>query len=58
MLAQGNNMRGDSPGQGEEESMDPDSYNFRMNDERYLDGMDTRCIIQFDEEKFVACVWG
>jgi hypothetical protein len=26
--------------------------------ERYLDGLDTRFIEQFDDEKFVACVWG
>ena len=26
--------------------------------ERYLENLDTRCVIQFDEEKFVACVWG
>lgn len=29
-----------------------------MLDERYLEGQDTRFIEQFDDEKFVACVWG
>lgn len=33
-------------------------YTFLLLQERYLEGLDTRCIIQFDEEKFVACVWG
>lgn len=33
-------------------------YTFLLLEEKYLDGLDTRCIIQFDEEKFVACVWG
>lgn len=27
-------------------------------EERYLQDKDIRCVIQFDEEKFVACVWG
>ena len=33
-------------------------YTFLLLQERYLENLDTRCIIQFDEEKFVACVWG
>ena len=33
-------------------------YNFILEQERYLEGFDTRCIMQFDDEKFVACVWG
>ena len=37
---------------------DRDAYNFYLSQERYLDGCDTRCILQFDDEKFVACVWG
>jgi hypothetical protein len=55
-IAQGNNVRDSGP--TEEESKDPNAYNFRLTDERYLEGCDTRCILQFDEEKFVACVWG
>ena len=35
-----------------------DQYYFVMQQERYLQGSETRCVIQFDEEKFVACVWG
>ena len=37
---------------------DRDAYNFMLEQERYLEGLDTRCILQFDDEKFVACVWG
>ena len=37
---------------------DLDAYNFLLGQERYLEGLDTRCILQFDDEKFVACVWG
>ena len=33
-------------------------YKFHLQQERYLEGQDTRCVMQFDEEKFVACVWG
>lgn len=33
-------------------------YTFVLQEERYLENLDTRCIIQFDEEKFIACVWG
>ena len=33
-------------------------YTFLLQEERYLENLDTRCIIQFDEEKFIACVWG
>ena len=29
-----------------------------MLEERYLEGQDTRFIEQFDDEKFVASVWG
>ena len=36
----------------------PLPYTFLLLQERYLEDLDTRCIIQFDEEKFVACVWG
>jgi len=35
-----------------------DGWNFFLSQERYLEGYDTRCILQFDDEKFVACVWG
>ena len=27
-------------------------------EERYLEKQDTRAIVQFDDFKFVACVWG
>ena len=37
---------------------DTDAYNFMLEQEFYLEGLDTRCILQFDDEKFVACVWG
>ena len=38
---------------------DPNApYTFMLLQEKYLEGLDTRCIIQYDEEKFVACVWG
>ena len=37
---------------------DHNAYNFYLSQERYLEGLDTRCILQFDNEKFVACVWG
>ena len=37
---------------------DREAYNFVLGQERYLEGLDTRCIMQFDDEKFVACVWG
>jgi len=33
------------------------TYTFMLLEERYLEDMDTRCIIQFDDEKFVASVW-
>ena len=33
-------------------------YTFLLLQEKYLENLDTRCIIQFDEEKFIACVWG
>ena len=36
----------------------PVGYTFMLLEERYLDDLDTRCIIQYDEEKFIACVWG
>lgn len=36
----------------------PLPYTFLLQEERYLENLDTRCIIQFDDEKFVACVWG
>jgi hypothetical protein len=44
--------------QSEEESKYANTYQFRLSEERYLEGLDTRCIIQYDEEKFAACVWG
>ena len=42
----------------EQDSKLANSYQFRLSEERYLEGMDTRCIIQYDEEKFAAVVWG
>jgi hypothetical protein len=35
-----------------------DLYSFILSQERYLEGEDTRCVMQFDDEKYVACVWG
>jgi len=44
--------------QSESQDTERGKYNFKLSEERYLEGLDTRCIIKFDEEKFVACVWG
>lgn len=45
-----------SAGQGE--SHFGEDYTFAMLDERYLEGEDTRFVEQWDDDKFVAGVWG
>jgi len=37
---------------------DKDKYAFSLLEERYLEGMDTRCIVQYQDDKFVVAVWG
>jgi len=37
---------------------DGNGYAFTLLDERYLEGLDTRCIVQYQDDKFVVAVWG
>ena len=50
-------MNQDKNSDGGLQPLREDQYYFHMQQERYLEGQETRQVIQFDDEKFVAIVW-